>query len=335
MRTGTIVAACLGLAAFPAAAADTYTLDLSLDTSPAHVRNEAMRVWVDRLNKESDGRLVVRVFDSASKYKGANVPTALAQGALDMGAPAHAHLTRVIPEFGVLLLPMFYGATPEQAYAVMDGEIGQELNRRAEEKLGVKVIGRHIDLGYNHIFTVDKPINTHADLKGLTMRVPPGAAHVQRMATMGANPVSIPWSEAAQALQRGTIDGTVSTFESVRSAKLWDAGLKHAYADRQAFVQYVPMISRRAWDALPADLQEMIVRTWEESIDDARQVVTDRQASGVDAAREHGITVVEPTAEDLAAMREKLMEKQPQIVEDLKMDPAFVERARKALDAAG
>lgn len=319
----TFAAGAMVVTAFAAAAAD-YKLDISLDTGPTHIRNESIMKFADELTSRSEGKLEVRVFHAASQFKGSNVPTALAQGALDMGAPLHQHFSKIIPEAGTVLLPLFYGASPEEIHTVWDGAAGDALNDLIEKKLRVKVIGRWFDLGYGTVFTTDKQLNTPEDMEGMKMRVPGGAANMQRYSTFGSNPVSIPFSDVPQALQRGTVDGIWSTQESVRSAKLWESGISYAFEDRQAYLQYVPMVSLAAWNKYPEDIQNLILDTWEDMIDDVRSVAMERQLAARKIGAENGVTTVDPAAEDLARMREKLLAGQPEVVKELGISPEFV-----------
>ena len=326
-----IAAGAMAVLALPASAED-YSLDISLDTGPTHIRNESIVRFADELSARSEGRLEVRVFHAASQYKGSNVPTALAQGALDMGAPLHQHFSKIIPEAGTVLLPLFYGASPEEVHAVWDGPAGEALNGMIEERLRVKVIGQWFDLGYGTVFTTDTQLNVPEDMEGMKMRVPGGAANVQRYNTFGANPVSIPFSDVPQALQRGTVDGIWSTQESVRSAKLWESGISYAFEDRQAYLQYVPMVSLAAWDNYPDDIQALITETWADMIDDVRSVAADRQLKAREIGAQNGVTTVDPDPADLARMRDSLLAGQDQVIADLGIDPAFVEMVAAELE---
>ena len=315
-----------------AAAAD-YKIEISLETGPNHVRNMSVVELARQLEEASGGRLEVKVFHGASKFKGTNVPTALAQGALDMGMPGTWHMGKAVPSFNMPGLPMFYGRPHEEQYKIWDGAVGQALNKMLEDKLGVKVIGRWIDLGFGQMFFTETAVKSHADLKGLKMRAPGGAANLARYDTFEATAVKIAWPDVPQALQRNTVDGVLTTFESVRSAKLWDSGLKHAYEDNQGFFQYVPVMSRRAWDGLPEDLQKLIVETWEAKVDSVRALAKERQQSARADAEKNGINRVVGSPEDLAKMREKLMATQAQLVEDLRIDADLVKRAEETLAA--
>lgn len=210
---------------------------------------------------------------------------------------------------------------------------GDHVNALIEKKIRVKVIGRWLDLGYGTIYTTKKKIEKTSDLEGMKMRVPGGAATVYRYKVFGANPVNISFSDVPQALQRGTVDGLMTNQEAARSAKMWESGLKWGFYDHQAFYQYVPVISLKAWNNYPKDIQNIITSSWEESIDQMRKLVAKRQLMARKELIANGVTTIIAQPEDLAQMYQKLMKAQPDIVENLGIDKDFVKEVKAELDA--
>jgi len=304
--------------------AESYRLEISLETGPNHIRNIGVTEWAEELNKKSGGKLDVKIFHGAAKYKDTDVPKALNQGALDMGFPGTWQLGKFVSDFDAVDLPLLYGVSYEDAYKIFDGAPGKALRERLEKKLGVKVIGRWLDLGFQQVFTVSKAINKNADLTSLKIRIPGGAAYITRFESLGANPVKIAWPDVPQALQRGTIDGLSTTFESARSAKLWDSGVKHAYVANQSFSQYLPTIGGKSWAKYPKEIQDLIISTWEGKIDDLRKRARARQDSAMEEAKKNGIAVVVASKEDNADAKKKYMTRQDELVKALKIDPELV-----------
>ncbi len=317
-------AAVLLLGTVAAYAKPAYKLEISLETAPNHVRNISVLEIADELMKRSGGKLEVKVYHGAAKYKDTDVPKALNQGALDMGLPLTLHLGKFVHDFDAPDLPIFYGRSRQEIYKVWDGAAGKKVVAELEKKLGVKVIGRWMDLGSGQTFSISKEIKTAADLKGLKIRVPGGAGNNMRYEVLGANPVKIAWPDVPQALQRSTVDGLFTTYESVRSAKLWDSGVKFAYENRQSFQQYVPCISGRTWKSYPKDIQNLITTVWNEKIDAIRDKAAARQESAKADGIKNGIKVDVPTKADIDASRAKLMAKQDDIVKELRIDPKLV-----------
>lgn len=306
-------------------------VEVSLDTGPNHVRNISMEALAKEISGASDGKLAMKIFHGASKFKGSNVPVALAQGALDMGVPGTWQMGKAVSDFNIPALPMMYGVGYEDQYAVWDGPAGQALNKKLEDKLDVKVVGRWINLGFAQMFFTKKRVTSHADLAGMKMRAPGGAANLSRFDAFGATAVSIPFSDLAQALQRKMVDGVLTTHESVRSAKLWDSGLQFCYEDNQTLFQYVPVMSKRAWDKLGKDGQELLTSLWEEKVDAVRALAVKRQKDARVEGAKNGIETIEATPDALAKMREKLLMNQESLVTELRIDPTIVEKAKITL----
>ncbi len=323
-------AAALVLSAAPALAADK--VDVSLETSPNHVRNISMERWAKQLNEQSGGDLKIVIFHGASKYKGTNVPTALGQGALDMGAPAWVHTSKFLPDHNMPSLPMFYGASRKVVHTIFDGEVGKALNAQFEKKFKVKVIGPWFDLGFGEMFFTKTEVKSHADLKGLRMRIPGGAANLARFRIFGSTPQKIAWPDVPQALTRNLVDGLLTTHESVRSAKLWDSGLKYAYDDNQMFFQYIPTISKRKWDSLKPANRKLIVDSWAKMIPETRKFAEERQNSARADGAKMGIKRIDGNPADLKKMRQLLLKEQAAIVKQLKMDPKLVAKTQKLVD---
>jgi C4-dicarboxylate-binding protein DctP len=331
LRLSFIAVAGLALSATVAVAQAQYKLEISLETGPNHIRNIGVTEWAEELEKKSGGKLEVKVFHGAAKYKDTDVPKALNQGALDMGFPGTWQLGKFIPDFDAADLPFFFGMSQEDNYKVWDGEAGQALAGKFEKKLGVKVIGKWLDLGFQNTYSTVKPIKVHTDMEGMKIRIPGGAANIARYDLLGGAGVKIAWPDVPQALQRGTVDGLATTFESVRSAKLWDSGVKNAYVSQHSFSQYLPTISGKSWAKYPKEIQDLITSTWAAKVDGLRERAKQRQQSAEEDAKKNGIAVIKPSADDLAAARKKLMAKQDELIKELEIDPGFMKLVEASL----
>jgi C4-dicarboxylate-binding protein DctP len=323
-RAALSACAIVAFGAVGAHAETKHRLEISLETGPNHIRNIGVTEWIEDLMKRSNGRIEAKIYHGAAKFKDTDVPKALNQGALDMGYPGTWQLGKFVEDFDAPDLPIFYGRTREQVYKVWDGPAGKQVVDKIEKKLGVKVIGPWLDLGFGQTFSVKAEIKTHEDMKNLKIRIPGGSANIARYQVLEANPLKIAWPDVAQALQRGTIDGLFTTFESTRSAKLWDSGVKFAYVNNQTFLQYLPTISGKAWASYPKDIQDLIVSSWAEKVGSLRDRANERQNEAREDAKKNGITVHDASKADLDATRAKLMAKQDELVKELKIDPELV-----------
>lgn len=333
-------ALALGLSALPGLlvlrpAAASEQMRITVETNPNHVRNRNLELFVAQVRERLGQQLAPQVFPSAQLFRDRDVPRALRQGGVEMGLPGWWNLDGIAPDAALTSLPMFYGLRPEIVHRLIDGPAGQQINRRLEERLRVKVLGRWWDLGAQHFYTVAKPLTDFADLEGLRIRHPGGSANAARIRTIGANPVLVPWPDVPLALSQRTVDGLVTTHESAYTAKLWDAGVRHAFEDFQCFNQYIPMASQTLLRRLSDAQQRVLVEIWEGSVDRERREAAAAQAAARETLLQNGVTVRAAPPDAVAAMRQRLMGTQDQIVGEIGMDRDLVAGVLREIRAAG
>src|ERR1700761_9514387 len=159
-----LAAASLTLAAPLALAADApFKLRASLDTAATHGRTVSVADYLKQLETASGGRIQTELFHSAQLYKDRDVAKALRQGNIELAVPGTWVLSGFVPDADIVQLPAFFGQPIETVHKVTDGKVGQEINRELEEKLGAKVLGPWLDLGFNNIYSTSKPLNDFAD----------------------------------------------------------------------------------------------------------------------------------------------------------------------------
>jgi len=311
-------------------AQEPLKLRLSLDTSAAHTRTLQMTAFAQELEKLAIGKIKVEVFHSAQLFRDRDVGKALRQGGAEMGVPGPWNLTGIEANLDITQAPSFYGRPAADIYKVIDGDVGKSLNGMLEKKLGIHVIGKWLDLGAAHTFSTSKPLKSPDDLKGLKIRTSGGAGQMIRVKFFEGIPNFTAWPDVPLALSQGTFDALFTTNESVKSAKLWDSGVKYSLQDYQFFAQYIPMMSEAFWQKLGPDLQKIVTTAWASKIDGWRKDMAASQAESVDIMKKAGVTVVAPDAATIEATRKKLMMTQDVVVKELKLDKALVDKANAA-----
>jgi len=190
---------------------------ISVDTGANHITNITVKDFLERLRKATNGEVVGELFESGSLYAARDEARAIARGDLDMSVTVSVWLSALSPDLGLLDLPLFAGRSPAHVNALVDGPVGNLLRTRTEEKLGVVIPGRWFLLGFASTFGAKREFKTFDDFKGARVRVPGGAAFVARYKALGGEGLSIPFPEVPMALSQGTIDGLMTTNETIRS----------------------------------------------------------------------------------------------------------------------
>lgn len=335
------VASAMAVLAAPAlrtgaAAADApLLLRCSLETAPSHTRNAIIRDYLGKIEAAADGKIKTQLFESGQLFPDLQVGKALLQGQVEMAAPGSFALTGVIPDADFLQLPVLYGRPIETVHRTVDGKPGQMLAQQIEQRLSSHVIGPWLDLGFFNWYSTSKPLNSYGDLKGLKIRNNGGAGQAWRTQFMGAIPNTTPLPNVALGLSQGTFDGLITTHETVASGQFWESGVRHALEDHQFTGEYIPIVSLAFWEKLSPDLQQVFTDLWRQNVAAYRADMAAAQSRARNLVQAHGIKIVVPPAEELAATRQEMTANQEQVAKLSKISADMVAAVSASLAAAG
>jgi C4-dicarboxylate-binding protein DctP len=322
--TGAIAAA----AALPhirrAEAAAAMQLRCSLDTAPSHPRNVALRDFLAKVEKASNGVIETKLFESGSLFPDLQVVKALVQGQVEMVCPGTWTITGFVPDADFSQLPAFYGQSIDAVHKATDGTAGKFVNDKVTSKLGVEVLGGWFDLGFNEWFSTKKELTGLDSLKDMKLRSPGGVLNSWRIRFFGGIPNVTAWPDVPLAMSQGTFDGLISTNESVNSSKLYDSGLRHSMQDNMGMGLYVPMMNKTFWAKLDPKLQQTILALWKDNLPTYRANTAKAQQGGREALTKQGVTFVDVPKDVLEATRKKMMAEQEKVASDAKMSPELL-----------
>ena len=195
------------------------TLTLGHGAAPGNPRTVAAQEFAKLVNEKSEGRVTVNIAGSEQLGNDVAMLTSLRTGALDITANSQGAASGLVPELATLGLPFLFQDSAA-AFKVLDGPIGTEL---AEKFAGVGIVPLGWwDNGIRHITNSKKPINTPADLQGLTIRTPADPMTIDIFQTLGAATEQIAFSELYVALQQGVVDGQENPLANIASSKIYE-----------------------------------------------------------------------------------------------------------------
>jgi C4-dicarboxylate-binding protein DctP len=317
------------------AAEEPLVLRCSLETVPSHGRNVVMRDYLGKIEAAARGRIKTQLFESGQLFPDLQVGKALLQGLIEMAVPGSWSLTGIVPDADFLQLPVLYGRSIEMVHRAVDGRPGQLLAKQIEQKLSSHVIGPSLDLGFFNWYSTSRPLNSYADLKGLKIRNSGGAGQAWRTQFMGAIPNTTPLPNVALGLSQGTFDGLITSHETVASAQFWESGIRHSLEDHQFLGVYIPIVSLAFWRKLSPDLQQVFTDVWRENIPDYRSNMAAAQSRARDVVQAHGVKIVVPSADELGAMRLRIMAEQEHVAKLSKISPDMVSAVSAEVAVAG
>lgn len=138
-----------------------------------------------------------------------------------------------------------------------------------------------------------KPFKTVEDLKGLKYRVPGVIADLYK--EFGMTPVTLPGGEIVPALERGVIDAAEWAFPLADILMGFQDVLKYYYVPgmHEPNTTCEVEINKKAWDALPADLQAIVRAAVDQTYIDYWARITKENSVLIREFKEkHGVNVV-------------------------------------------
>lgn len=223
----------------------------------------------------SDGRIDVQIFPNNQLGSEQEMFQGVRLGTLEMTDGAVNNLTPFAPAVGFLSFPYMF-ETREQAYAILDGEIGAELQSIVIEQAGVRILG-FLEGGFRVLTNSVRPVRTIDDLAGLRIRTPNNAIMINAWQAFGINPTALPWPEVFTALQQGTVDGQENPYWVI-----WEENFDEVqdYVTEVHYLMWLGplVIGEEFYQSLPTDLREIVVRAAEEAVAYERQTMIERNA---------------------------------------------------------
>ncbi|WP_245584624.1 TRAP transporter substrate-binding protein DctP [Spirochaeta cellobiosiphila] len=290
---------------------------ISVENTQNHVQTKGVALFAQEISDILGPEYKVQFYDSAQLFRDQEVITALARGSLEMAVPGTWQLDRYVPDISYFLLPQFWGKNSKDYDEFLESDKGQLLLNKIEGNLGVIVPGLWMDLGPAHIFTTRKQIKSFKDLKGLKIRVAGGEANRLRINALGAQGVIIAWPDLIPRIKDHSIDGILTTFETINSANLWEGGIKYAFTDYEYFAQYVPIVSVKFWKKLSTQQKNEFVSTWNKIVLEQRKQAQLAQIEAINSAQSHGIIVTAPQKDDLNQTQKEVRNLEGQFIKQL------------------
>ena len=164
----------------------------------------ALEWFAKAVTERSKGELLVEFHGGTLITKELDLLNAVKAGNVFMGTPSGAAAT-IFPEMGVFLSPYLIQSY-DQAYKLLNGKVGAQLDAVFQKKYGVKV-NYFFDYGFRHFWNSKRPINEPRDLRGLKIRTQPSKVFTDTVNGLGAVAVPLGWNEVITAAQQGVIDG--------------------------------------------------------------------------------------------------------------------------------
>ena len=280
--------------------------------------------FVEALSEISNDRLRGTVYPAEQLGNESTVIQNVQNGVIEFTAIGHDPLAQFVPSTALLSLPFMY-ENHEEAFTVLDSEVGETLEKElAEKKL-------HI-LGWSNngarVYTNNvKPLETPADFVGLKMRSPESPVNLAVTSALGGIPSALSYGEVYTALQQKTIDGQENAVINIYPSKLYEVQKYMSMTNH--ILSFVVLVSSEDFYNSLSDADNALVdQAAQVAVEWHRGYVDDLTSELTEAMIKEGVQVNYPA--DMKPFQEATKPIHTQFV-GTSIDPALYEKALQIL----
>lgn len=252
---------CLFMQLSLASAADVTVLRFASFYPVNHYSTKSMELYAKHV-MEKTNKVKIEIYPAGQLFSDKDLVRALPEGAVEMAVMHSGLVSGLIPSVSLGEFP-FLHKDLAHLHRVQDSKAGDIIKQDFERK-GMQFL-YWLDTGLL-IFVSRMPLNTLGDFKGKRIRAA-GVMHVGAIRALGAAPTILGTADVYMALQRNTIDGSVSTISGAWERKYYEVS-KYITDCTLHYGSYTVVMNKKIWDGLPRDIQAIMleaakeVQTW-------------------------------------------------------------------------
>ena len=208
-----------------------------------------MERWKTEVEKRTGGKVQVNTFPGGTLLGAKAMMDGVIAGQADIGNLCMAYQPGRFLVTNATGLPVGIPDARTGSLALLD--LYNKFKPEAFAK--VKVLAMFTTAPSNIISKM--PIRTMKDIKGVNLRGSGVAA--QALAAWGANPVGMPMTATPEALQKGVVDGLLSSLETLKDFKYAES-CRFATITNTSIYPFFVVMNMDSWNALPKDVQKVM-----------------------------------------------------------------------------
>ena len=281
-------------------------------THPTHIALLEFETFIEsKLGDKYD----VQVYPSELLGSQTDMVQLTQTGAIDFCVASNSILETFSDNYTLFNLPYLFGSG-EAYHAAMDDEAVTGPIFESTKKAGFEAV-TWIDAGTRSFYTVNKQINSPADLKGLKIRVQQSPTNVEMMRLLGGSATPMGFGDVYTALQSKIIDGAENNELALTSNGHGDVCKYYSYDMHQMipdlligncdFLDGLSAEERAVFEEGFALVNKVEREEWGSAVEQAKATATEKQ----------GVTFLypdtKPFQEACAPMHQQMLQKYPDL----------------------
>lgn len=208
-----------------------------------------MERWKTEVEERTEGKVKINTFPGGTLLGAKGMFRGVKQGQADIGCLSMAYQPGVFPMTSVAGLPVGFTSAETSSLVLWDLYTTYD----PDEFSDVKVLTMFTSAPSN--LMSKKRVTKLEDFKGLEIRA--SGSLSRSLDLLGATPVSMPMPETPEALQKGVVQGLLSSLEVLKDFNF------AAYCPYQTILNlqvypFAVVMNKEVWESLPPDVQKVM-----------------------------------------------------------------------------
>jgi TRAP-type C4-dicarboxylate transport system substrate-binding protein len=306
--------------------AQEYTIKFATIATDGSTWMNVFKEYDAAIRKESGGRLGFKIYAGGVQGEDKDVMRKIRLGQIHSAGITGVGTGEISSKLRILDAPFLFQSYDEvdHFHSVMDAELEPEFQNNGFVLLG------WAEVGFVYVYT-NTPVRGVADMKGVKMWMWEGDQIAEAaFRALGIKPIPMSVVDVLTSLQTGLINGAY-TSPLAALVLSWNTRVKYMMGVPLADASGAVVISRKKFDSLPADLQEILVRNGRKYMADLTRRSREENAASIQTLKKNGIQWVEVTDKKTLQDFQTTGRTARQSLVGKMYDQVFLERVEKIL----
>lgn len=265
----------------------------STEQPPDSLEGRGHQKFAELVKQYSNGKMEIKIFPSEQLGKKAAVLEQLQAGTIHIYNSTASFLQKWEPGIKFISAPFVFESR-EHWRRFMGTDLVAGWLKTVEEKGGISLLGNYVDWprGSYRVMVSKRPVRTLADVKGIKLRMHSDKLAVDAWSHLGAEVRVLGWTEVYESLGRGIVEAVNSPAALVESMRFYEQA-KNVVRHEEYHQSVGYMINAKAYNNLPKDLQQVLLRAHADSGAYEAKLLSDNTQKSLDRVIAQGVTYSE------------------------------------------
>ncbi|WP_282608470.1 TRAP transporter substrate-binding protein [Pelagibius sp. Alg239-R121] len=265
--------------------------------------------FADLTKEYTGGELTIQVFPNEQLGKEDAVLEQMQTGIVNIYAEGFGYMRKWAPELS-WISPAFVFDDYDHWVRFMDSELVKSWFAKATAESGVGPLGNPTAVlrGPFRVIVSNKPIETIDDVAALKLRMHPNKLAIATWSHLGAEVITLPWTEVYQSIQKDIVQSVNSPIALVESMRFNEVA-PHISRHNEYWQSIGFMMNIAAYDALDDKTRDGLLRAYDEAGALSREIMGEVADKSIKNMVANGATYMELDTKPFVVKMQSFYEK--------------------------